>query len=165
MIALPYNLTDTMDSLPLKDIHLPVAIGWWPPAPGWWFALVFLVLLLALLVYSYKRLTRKTAVKSAKKILKTIRQQSENNSKTLTDLSALLRRVAISTDARNEVASLQGQAWLSYLDRSLPGQPFTQGVGRCLADAHFRPAMSDDIDFEALFTLCERWLKQRGKRS
>ena len=24
------------DSLPLRDIHLPVAPGWWPPAPGWW---------------------------------------------------------------------------------------------------------------------------------
>ena len=22
--------------LPLRDLHLPEAVGWWPLAPGWW---------------------------------------------------------------------------------------------------------------------------------
>ena len=25
-----------VSQLPLRDIHLPAAIGWWPPALGWW---------------------------------------------------------------------------------------------------------------------------------
>ena len=24
------------DQLPLRDLHLPEAVGWWPLAPGWW---------------------------------------------------------------------------------------------------------------------------------
>ena len=24
------------NALPLRDLHLPDAIGWWPLAPGWW---------------------------------------------------------------------------------------------------------------------------------
>ena len=32
------------NALPLRDLHLPDAIGWWPPAPGWW---VLFVLALA----------------------------------------------------------------------------------------------------------------------
>ena len=23
--------------LPLRDLHLPEMVGWWPLAPGWWF--------------------------------------------------------------------------------------------------------------------------------
>ena len=26
----------TTTQLDLRDIHLPEAIGWWPPAIGWW---------------------------------------------------------------------------------------------------------------------------------
>lgn len=154
-----------MEPLPLKDIHLPEPIGWWPPAPGWWLATLATIFLLLLLRHIYKRLTRKTAVKSAQKLLNDIRRQSHDKRQTLTELSALLRRTAISTDDRAEVASLQGQAWLEYLDRSVADTAFSQGVGRCLADAHYRPTMPDDTDIEALFALCDRWLKQRGKKA
>ncbi len=155
-----------MESLPLKDIHLPDAIGWWPPAPGWWLAALLLMMLAFLAHYVYKRLTRKSAVKSAKTLLNTLRHQPIEPKQTLTELSALLRRTAISTGNRNEIAGLNGTAWLAYLDRSLPDAPFSQGVGRCLADAHYRPTSAlGDIDFEALFALCERWLKQQGKHS
>ncbi len=157
-------MTDTMESLALRDIHLPEEIGWWPPALGWWLAVVFMLSFALMLFYLYKRFHRKTAVKTALKVLKAIKQQPQRGSKTLAELSALLRRVAISTDVRGTVAGLQGQAWLSYLDSSLPDEPFSQGAGRCLADAQFKPELPEDVDFEALFALCERWLKQRGKK-
>ena len=31
------------NALPLRDLHLPEAIGWWPLAPGWWVLLAMLV--------------------------------------------------------------------------------------------------------------------------
>ena len=154
-----------MESLPLRDIHLPSAVGWWPPAPGWWLSLMLLALLFILIAYFYKRSNRKSAVKSAQKLLKQIRQQPIDTRKTLSELSALLRRTAISTDNRKEVASLNGLAWLKYLDQSLPNAPFSQGVGRCLADAPYRRSAADGVDLEALFILCESWLKQQNKQS
>ena len=36
------------NTLPLRDLHLPDAIGWWPLAPGWW---VVIALVAALLGY------------------------------------------------------------------------------------------------------------------
>jgi hypothetical protein len=135
-----------MEQLPLKDIHLPEAIGWWPPAPGWW--------LLPLVVVLH----------TAQTLLKNLSKQTDAL-QTLTALSALLRRTAISIDGRSHVAGLRGIDWLEYLDRSLPEQPFSQGIGRCLADAHYRPNVADDVDLPALITLCERWLKQQGKKS
>lgn len=154
-----------MDALPLKDIHLPNSIGWWPPAPGWWLLPVILALLVLALRHVYCRLSRRTAIKRARSLLKTLRQKPVERLQILTELSALLRRAAISSDSRGAVAALRGQAWLEYLDKDLPDAPFSQGVGRCLADAHFRPTAPDDVELDDLFELCERWLKRRGKRS
>jgi len=165
MIALQNMQIDKMESLPLKDIHLPKSIGWWPPAPGWWLIVTLLILLFILFAYLYKRLTRKNAVKDAQKLLQHIRQQSIDSQQRLTELSALLRRTAISIGHRNEIAGLKGQAWLEYLDRNMSDAPFTQGIGRCLADAHYRPFLANDINFDDLFAVCERWLKQQSKQS
>ena len=30
----------------LKDIHIPIEPSWWPPALGWWFALIGGIILL-----------------------------------------------------------------------------------------------------------------------
>ena len=27
------------EQIPLRDLHLPDAISWWPLAPGWWIVL------------------------------------------------------------------------------------------------------------------------------
>lgn len=152
-----------MDSLDLKDIHLPEAISWWPPAPGWLLLPVAFLLILFAVRAIFRRLTRKTAIKQAQKLFIQLRRNPGDTLETLTTLSALMRRTAISTNTRSEVASLRGQAWLDYLDSSLPDAPFSQGVGRCLADAHYRNIEPDVIDLDALFSLCERWLKQQGK--
>jgi cbb3-type cytochrome oxidase subunit 3 len=70
--------------LPLKDIHLPEAISWWPPAIGWWLLLVLIPLTVFILVWAYRYLTRKTAVKTAKKLLLTLKQDdSKDNAKKL----------------------------------------------------------------------------------
>ncbi len=151
-----------MEQLPLKDIHLPEPVSWWPPAPGWILLALLLPLLFIATRYLYKRLRQKTVLKTAGKMLAAIRTDKNRDIlQTLVDLSSLLRRVAISTAPRNDVASLSGQAWLAYLDTSLPDAPFSQGVGRCLADAQYRQSVPDETDREELLKLCERWLKQQ----
>ena len=37
------------ESLPLKDIHLPADVPWWPLAPGWWVLLAALLVLTLLI--------------------------------------------------------------------------------------------------------------------
>jgi Domain of unknown function (DUF4381) len=151
--------------LPLKDIHLPEAISWWPPALGWWLLAVLLPLLIYLIYRLVKRITRKTAIKSAKKVLLQIKQDKQlDNKQKLDELSILIRRVAISTTERNECAGLTGHAWLEYLDRSIKGTPFTQGIGRLLSDAPYRQNMPTEQEIVELTGLCETWLKAQTKR-
>ena len=63
--------------LPLRDIHLPEAISWWPPAIGWWILAVLIPVILYLLFKLYQRVTRKTALKSAKKQFKSLRENKQ----------------------------------------------------------------------------------------
>ena len=149
--------------LPLKNLHLPDAIGWFPPALGWWLLVVLIPLLLMFLYWCYQRLTRKTSLKTAKRLLNTIKNSTANNSEKLVELSALLRRVAISVAPRAQTASLTGQAWLAFLDSSLNDAPFTKGAGRCLADAPYRKSPPSEQEIFQLISLCENWLKAQKK--
>jgi len=153
-----------MEQLPLKDIHLPDPVSWWPPAPGWLLLAVLVPILIVASVYLYKQMKRRTVFKSADKMLSAIRNDKKAEPlQTLVALSVLLRRVAISTAPRTDVAGLSGSAWLAYLDSALPDAPFSQGVGRCLADSQYRQTVPADTDFEALFKLVDSWLKQQRR--
>lgn len=154
-----------MIDLPLRDIHLPEAVSWWPPAIGWWLLAILLPLTTVFLIWLYKFVTRKTAIKSAKKKLADIRQDEKRDElRKLRDISILIRRVAISLAPRTEAASLTGSAWLTYLDSSLKGVPFSQGVGRYLSDATYRKEAPADLDISRLIDLCEYWLKAQAKK-
>lgn len=149
--------------LPLKDIHLPEAIGWWPPAFGWWLLAIFITAMSIFVIWLHKRLTRKTAIKTAKKFLSEIKQDNNaDNHKKLNDISVLLRRVAISVAPRTKSASLTGQAWLNFLDSSLKSAHFSEGVGRHLIDGPYRKAPPDDLEISQLISLCEDWLKTQN---
>ncbi|TAK64262.1 DUF4381 domain-containing protein [Methylobacter sp.] len=151
--------------LDLKDIHEPEAIGWWPPAIGWWILAVSIPLLIVFLVWFYKRLTRMTAIKTANKILIQIKQDAErDNLQKLSDLSVLIRRVAISVSPRASAAGLTGRQWLAFLDRSVKGMPFSEGVGQLLADAPYQKTSPTELEISQLIDLCEDWLKSQAKK-
>lgn len=151
--------------LDLKDIHEPEAIGWWPPAIGWWILAVSIPLLIVFLVWLYKRLTRKTAIKTANKILAQIKQDAtQDNLQKLCNLSVLIRRVAISVSPRANVAGLTGRQWLEFLDRSVKGMPFSESIGQLLADAPYRKTPPTELEIFQLIDLCEDWLKSQAKK-
>ncbi len=151
---------DQQPPLVLKDIHLPDAIGWWPPAIGWWLLLLLIPLAIWLCWWLYRRLTRPNPLKAARQLLQQIEQNAQQDPlQTLQQLSAWLRRVAITIAPREQSAGLSGQAWLQHLEQSLPDKPFSEGPGRCLADAPFRQTVDKNIELSAVIELCKQWLK------
>ncbi len=150
------------DKLPLRDIHLPPAISWWPPAPGWWLLLLGLLLLIAALYVIYQRRQRKRFQRLALFELEELQQDYDNTKnpqQLLEGLSRLLRQSAILHFPQHNCAGLVGDDWLSFLDQQLGDQSFSQGPGRLLADAPYRPH-SVQVDAEALLSLCRSWLQQ-----
>lgn len=107
-------------TLPLRDIHLPESVGWWPPAPGWWLLPVLILLALAAAWYArllYRR-RRYSAVNMAKRELVEIRSRYDMDRDAVycvRAVSALLRRVSISIFPRAQSAGLTGGKWLEFL--------------------------------------------------
>lgn len=153
--------------LPLRDIHLPHPVSWWPLAIGWWIVLVLSILVIGLCVWLYLRRQRRrlSACYMARVELAEVRKrylQHDDFRLLASDISILLRRLSISAYPREESASLTGERWLQHLDRPLPEKPFTSGAGRILIDAPYRREVRMD-EIDPLFKLCETWIDAIAK--
>ena len=122
----------------LKDIHLPPAVSWWPPASGWWILAVLFVFLTVLCAWWLRRRYERSRPRvEALRILKELQVQYEKSPAALTTLrtlSQLLRRSALSFSKQEDVASLQGEDWLKFLDKN--GKT-TDNPTRCFLDSCF----------------------------
>lgn len=156
-------MTPTPESLPLRDIHLPEPVSWWPPAPGWWglFGLTLLLLLLLWGLVNFRRRSRlKRGALASLRQLSIQYQQDGDTQQLVAQLSVLLRRLALTIHPRRQVAALTGDDWLAFLDQgvTLDGQrqAFSEGVGRALIEAPYNPA--SQVDSKALVALTRRWI-------
>ena len=144
------------DPLPLRDLHLPEAVGWWPLAPGWWVLLGIAVGLCAwAALRAWQRWQRNAPRRFALRELTNCEKayaQHGNPIQLAADLSALLRRGMLAYAPRREVAGLTGEAWLEWLDRGMPLPYFATEVGRSLLALPYRRPQDDasDVDVESL---------------
>ena len=155
------------ESLPLKDIHLPAPVGWWPPAPGWWL-LVLLLVLVALALWWFLRRPRPAvpAVVLARRELDAITTAfvaHEDPRRLAAELSALVRRFVLADERSRAAAGMTGERWLEYLDERAGTPLFTVGPGRALMDAPYRPTA--DFDAAGLMEACGRLLGSAAKES
>jgi Domain of unknown function (DUF4381) len=139
----------------LRDIHLPDPISWWPPAIGWWLLLLLLVVLAVAGYWFYSRHQKQQWRRDALVELQRLQQQQLSEKELVTELSILLRRVAITRFPREEVASLTGERWLAFLDQHMKENVF-QSKGRVLITAPYSATV--DADTKELITLCQRWI-------
>jgi hypothetical protein len=155
------------DQLPLRDIHLPPDIGWWPLAWGWW--LVIGLSLLAVFALVWWLLQRPTSTQraslsaqaSALQELDRIEQQYQNDPLGLVrELSVLLRRIAISLYGRRSVAGLTGVSWLQFLDNQGSSPVFSQRFQQALTELPYRAQGSADVN--ALVQEVRQWLRSQA---
>lgn len=155
-----------MNALPLRDIHLPDAVSWWPPAIGWWLLPLLLVALFFFARWLYKRLRFVPLNKRVQIEFKHIQQafnQHQDPQQLAADISVLLRRTCISYKNRRDTASLTGEAWLQTLN-TLSSVKFPDSTAKTLLSAPYRPQA--DINSDELLSACNAWInalpKQQG---
>jgi len=146
----------------LKDIHLPEAVGFWPPALGWWLlAAVFVVILLTgILLYKrhQKNAYRRSAVRQLNSLLNDYPQPLQSQ-QIAAQLNQLLKAVAQQSYSTKQVSRLTESQWLNFLDSSANMQSFAQGPGQILASVPYdkNRAISDP---SALKQCCAQWIRR-----
>lgn len=145
----------------LVDIPLPRGVSLWPQT---WGARIAIALLLAVVIAAvwrfvhYRRINRYRREALAE--LKSIERASPAaHDELLTRLTLLIRRTALAAFPREQVASLAGPAWLSFLDRTYAGQEFAHGIGRLLVSGPYQQIRPDEADLQSLSGLVRRWIK------
>ncbi len=158
-------------SLPLRDIHLPDPVSWWPLAPGWWVLLLIVIVTVCVIIYFIRRRRnyKLSALYLAKLELVRIKNTFDNNqdkSNLVKELSELIRRLSISICHREEAAALTGEDWLEFLDRYSDKDKFNSDTGRILIEAPYQA--NPEFNSNDLIDLVSSWLdavakSKRGK--
>lgn len=152
---------DAAQEASLRAIHLPAEVSWFPPAPGWWGVLVLLMAVVAAGVWLWLRYRRQAFRREALKLLAGLEQRNDLPPLQLLDeISALLKRVAITVHGREAVAGYSGERWLRFLDETGQTTGFCNGPGRCLGASRFQPNAA--IDTAGLFPLCRDWIQKQS---
>ncbi len=146
--------------LPLRDIHLPQAVGWWPLAPGWWLLIFLLILALVAAIALYQRRSARLRRRILRELtaLQTDWQAAQDHARFLSGLSALMRRSAIALTGRETSAGLSGARWQQFLNDGLDDQPFSAHPGALLVDGVYRreAAVLSAQDVQAMLSAVRR---------
>jgi len=144
------------EQIPIRDLHLPAEIGWWPLAPGWW--VLIAIATVAVAWFAWRSLetwrqgrARRVALREFGRLVREYRNTGDA-ARFAKQLSQLLRRAMLAYAPRADVAGLTGEPWLAWLDRGLDDSPFRQGAGRHIEVLPYRNPASgtDDTDVEGL---------------
>ncbi|MCB8821975.1 DUF4381 domain-containing protein [Microvirga rosea] len=149
--------SDPADLTNLRDIVLP-PLPLWPPAPGAW--IILLGILAASLVMIRRAYERYRSDAYRREALRELSASPD-----MTAILPLLKRAALVAYGREKVASLSGDAFLAFLDRTGGTMAFTSGPARLLPELAYtrRAAMTAD-DRAAVVADARRWLRSHRAR-
>ncbi len=137
--------------LKLRDVHEGIAPPWWPPASGWWLVFAAIVLIAAVLFW-FRRRKQRRQVAILQLFDETV-NRAAMPSEQIAAMSELLRRAA--RRKRADADTLEGEAWLRFLDEGLPQPVFSAGAGTLLRDGGFRAGVTEH-ESDALHALARR---------
>ena len=137
----------------LRDIHEPVAPGFWPPAPGWWLvlglalAVALVATLLARRLLRHRAALRAPYVAAEGHIRRAARQHAagEIDARALADrVSDVLKRVLVGVERREGAVTATGEGWKQVIAERFPDAEPTS-LAQTLGNARFRRDFDADV--------------------
>ena len=146
----------------LQEVGPPEAAPAWPPPPVWYLLAALVVLSIVAMAWIVRRRWQRGAYRrEALDLLDGLEKRLEGEgSAPLAELPSLLKRVALRSFPRAEVAALSGEAFLAFLDEKLGTTEFRRGVGRAIPRLAYDPAGAElpPGEARALVRLGRRWI-------
>lgn len=107
---------------PLQELALPKPVSWAPQTAGWWVVAAVVLVALALCAWAAwrhhrKQLYRRVALEHLQQIEAALRNPEQRVS-ALAAIPPLIKRTALAVAPRERVASLGGDEWLRFLERT-----------------------------------------------
>ncbi len=154
----------------LRDIHGLDPMSWWPPALGWWLVMLVVVLLAVGSRYAWRWWRRRAGLDwrgDALRQLQVLRGRLEwgDARGVASDLSELMRRIAIAREGRRACAGLVDQDWLAWLEMHDPHHFSWTKDGRLLVHLPYAPPRSRRAarELAPLVVAAEEWIKVKDE--
>ena len=167
------ELTDTFGNYlihGIDEIILPNTISWWPIAPGWQ-ALGFIATLY-LVVKAGRLAIRWWHNRYRREVLRQLSSLQREVGSRLQDVVSVLpyyiRVTALQAYPRQDVASLSGDDWLTFLDTHYSGPSFSGGIGeKLLAVAYLPPEkwQLGEKESHALIEMSRHWIAKHREHA
>lgn len=145
--------------IPLRDIHLPKPISWWPPAPGWWVIAGTIVIVIITTILYWRWYRRHHIKRSALSELNNIElsyNEHRDTHRLAKELSRLARRAALAIDPSRTGAAETGAAWSARLNSLSKSGGTAEAIKSVLERAPYR--REESIDADAVLKAFRLWL-------
>ena len=148
----------------LRGIVEPAPVGWWPPAAFWYcvIAIIATWLIYAALA-AICRWIRNAYRRQAVRELALLRASTGGDApgwQSRATVSTILKRVALVSFPREQVASLTGNAWIQFLSDTCDHADFMHEPSSSIGCASFdRPAVDlSDSDLKRIIDDAQAWV-------
>ena len=151
----------------LRGLHLPEAVGAWPPAPGWWVAGLVVAALLAGAARWWHHRRASLAARALRELAEIQVRRDADIAWVATSLAELLRRVALERFGASRVAKLSGERWQGFLRETWPRArrraDYDETAGEILSLAPYAPPArwrgDERIGRERLIAAARTWIR------
>ncbi len=156
-------MDNTLDNF--RDITLPTAVSWWPPAPGWWLlALILIIVIILSTSWLRTRLYRTSILSLAQQELNDIMfkyNEDHNSTILISQLSILLKRYALLCFPEENIAGLNGKKWQHFIIQHGPDikDINAEKIAEQLTTSPYKKFENIDSDTSKLIAYFNAWLK------
>ncbi|WP_052692076.1 DUF4381 domain-containing protein [Teredinibacter purpureus] len=170
-VAPPSATQDPRIAELLAQLHAPIApnaIGLWPPAVGWWLLIAIGIAVLALLIRTVKKRSKRNAYRklalSELTALSKMDLPEEQTTKIPLLAATLLKRTCIAAYPvlKTHSAGLYGKQWFDWLTQSANLDSLTAAQTETLLSltGEAKYSAESSLDPELVFSSCRYWIEK-----